>query len=110
MRLLYERIKIVPHALLHIGRRYEEGKGGRRTTEYPRRNQEGWCVTIRLLMQTSEYRSNLSSSSSSSKDLSLIIYAIVDAVVTIVSINLVISSYDSFANDRNNNDKLTNNL
>lgn len=74
------------------------------------RNQEGWCVTIRLLMQTSEYRSNLSSSSSSSKDLSLIIYAIVDAVVTIVSINLVISSYNSFANDRNNNDKLTNNL
>lgn len=62
-------------------------------------------------MQTSEYRSNLSSSSSSSfKDLSLIIYAIVDAVVTIVSINLVISSYNSFANDRNNNDKLTNNL
>lgn len=109
MRLLYERIEIVPRALLHIGRRCEEGKGGRRTTEYPRRNQEGWCVTIRLLMQTSEYRSNLSSSSSS-KDLSLIIYAIVDAVVTIVSINLVISSYNSFANDRNNNDKLTNNL
>lgn len=85
-RLLYERIKIVPSALLHIGRRCDGGgKEQQNIREGKKRRKGGPCHDWPKLVNIDR------TFSSSSKDLSLIVYWML--LVTIVTINLAQSIY-----------------